>query len=462
VEVQRIFLSIDNNNKESIYSNCSHNEKKKLDDAAMYYLTLTSPWTLQKNKNKKTINELVPKAGHTYHHFIAYMKERKSYNEEKNEYNAPFLHRCLYSYIVDTSRNMRSKITNKFMSAKFRARSTDKWDDNHKGPSTYPKKQTECQSINYWRHKHKCDKNKNLQSVPNNVNEIHDMEEDIEGETRDLMKALQKENLKISKKNEDEKEGLQHNLEHTLKSICNITNSSKQSKKIFFNACIPNELSTTMWEVILDKHNTVPTPTNNEHELLPMQPYKINCNDLLSNTVPKIINDIIKPTNDQLFALSQLDNYLQTNEQFLIFIHGGPGVGKTWTINQFKNKMENLNKKHISTAYTGVAASLLSGGETIHSLFHIPVGKKAEFYVNNTLHDKALRNLHEMFFDCYCIMIDEISMVGSAMFYKISNRLQDVMNNTEPFGGKNIVVLGDLFQIIPVGDSSLFTILPLQ
>jgi PIF1-like helicase len=59
-------------------------------------------------------------------------------------------------------------------------------------------------------------------------------------------------------------------------------------------------------------------------------------------------------------------------------------------------------------------------------------------------------------------MIDEISMVGSAMFYKISNRLQDVMNNTEPFGGKNIVVLGDLFQIIPVGDSSLFTILPLQ
>jgi hypothetical protein len=60
VEVQRIFLSIDNNNKESIYSNCSHNEKKKLDDAAMYYLTLTSPWTLQKNKNEKTINELVP------------------------------------------------------------------------------------------------------------------------------------------------------------------------------------------------------------------------------------------------------------------------------------------------------------------------------------------------------------------------------------------------------------------
>jgi hypothetical protein len=81
------FNSIENN-KESIYLKCSHNEKKKLDNAAMYILTLTSPWTLQNNKNNKTINELVPKAGHTYHHFIAYMKELKSYNEETNEYNA--------------------------------------------------------------------------------------------------------------------------------------------------------------------------------------------------------------------------------------------------------------------------------------------------------------------------------------------------------------------------------------
>jgi hypothetical protein len=96
--------------------------------------------------------------------------------------------------------------------------------------------------------------------------------------------------------------------------------------------------------------------------------------------------------------------------------------------------MDTSDRKHVSTAFTGVAASLLSGGETIHSLFHIPLGKKAEYYL-------ALRNLHEKFSDCYCIIIDEISMVGSGMFYKISKRLQEVMNNNLPFGGNNIVVL---------------------
>ena len=70
--------------------------------------------------------------------------------------------------------------------------------------------------------------------------------------------------------------------------------------------------------------------------------------------------------------------------------------------------MDTVNRKHVCTAFTGVAASLLSGGETIHSLFHIPVGKKAEYYLNTTLHDKALRNIHEKFSDCYCIIIDEI------------------------------------------------------
>jgi PIF1-like helicase len=54
-----------------------------------------------------------------------------------------------------------------------------------------------------------------------------------------------------------------------------------------------------------------------------------------------------------------------------------------------------------------------------------------------------LRNIREKFSDCYCIIIDEISMVGSGMFYKISKRLQEVMNNNLRFGGKNILVLGD-------------------
>jgi PIF1-like helicase len=57
-------------------------------------------------------------------------------------------------------------------------------------------------------------------------------------------------------------------------------------------------------------------------------------------------------------------------------MHGGPGVGKTWTVNEFKNMLCRKNEKILCTAFTGVAASLLTGGETIHSLFQFHFGKK--------------------------------------------------------------------------------------
>lgn len=446
------FNSIDNNNMQSIYKNCSRNEKKKLDNAALYYLTLTSPWTLQKNKNRKSINELIPKDGHTYNHFITYMQKLKSYINARNESNASFLHRCLYSYIVDTSRNMRTKVTNKVMSAMYRARSTDKWDDNHKGPSTYPKKQTVCQSINYWRHKHRCHMTKKSNSLQNE-SDSDTMENTIEGETRDIMKELQKECQKLTDKDNDDKIDANNYLQHTFTSISKIATYNKVSKKEIRNEIIPNQLSKQIWDIIIDKNNMETKNKNYENDKLNIPEVLHKGNDIFHNYVPE---QTMRPTEDQLIALSEFQTYFQTNEQYLIFIHGGPGVGKTWTINEMKKKMDSIHLKHISTAFTGVAASLLTGGETIHSLFHIPVGKKAEYYINNNLCDKAFRKLHETFFDCSCIIIDEISMVGSGMLYKIHKRLQEVMKNNKPFGGKNIIAVGDFFQMVPVGDSCLY------
>ena len=172
-----------------------------------------------------------------------------------------------------------------------------------------------------------------------------------------------------------------------------------------------------------------------------------------NNKCPK--NIPTTATKDQIKALNFFENYLTTNfdKQLLLFIHGGPGVGKTWTINEFKSKLSHANEKFLCTAYTGAAASLLAGGETIHSLFQIPVGKNVESIVEDSLSDTSLRHLHWKFRNCRFIIIDEISMVGSSLFYIINARMQQVMGNNMPFGGINIVVLGDFFQIIPVGDS---------
>ena len=64
------------------------------------------------------------------------------------------------------------------------------------------------------------------------------------------------------------------------------------------------------------------------------------------------------------------------------------------------------NEQFVCTAYTGAAASLLAGGETIHSLFQIPVGKNPQSIVEDSLSDTSLRHLQSKFADCKFIIID--------------------------------------------------------
>jgi hypothetical protein len=64
------FNAIDDNNVHHIYSKCSDIDKKYLDKAAMYYLTLTLPWTLQAHETTRNPSELIPEGGHTYNDFV--------------------------------------------------------------------------------------------------------------------------------------------------------------------------------------------------------------------------------------------------------------------------------------------------------------------------------------------------------------------------------------------------------
>jgi hypothetical protein len=57
--------------------------------------------------------------------------------------------------MVDTSRNTKTKVLNKAMSAKHRGRSSDVCERNQNGLSEYPEIQTVCKRVNYWKHKHK-------------------------------------------------------------------------------------------------------------------------------------------------------------------------------------------------------------------------------------------------------------------------------------------------------------------
>jgi len=53
------------------------------------------------------------------------------------------------------------------------------------------------------------------------------------------------------------------------------------------------------------------------------------------------------------------------------------------------------------------------------------------------------------------VIIDEISMVDAVFLGKISSRLSEITHNNASFGGKNVILVGDFFQLPPVGGDSL-------
>lgn len=128
-----------------------------------------------------------------------------------------------------------------------------------------------------------------------------------------------------------------------------------------------------------------------------------------------------------------------TNTSF--FLTGRAGTGKTTFV---KNAQKEIYKSFIVLAPTGVAA-INAGGVTIHSFF----GFEPKVL---TSYDKARLNKehYSILRSADTIIIDEVSMVRCDLIDAIDRTLQKCMKNTLPFGGKQMLFVGDMFQLEPV------------
>lgn len=150
------------------------------------------------------------------------------------------------------------------------------------------------------------------------------------------------------------------------------------------------------------------------------------------NTTPQI--DFQNP--QQVYAYELIAH---TNCSF--FLTGRAGTGKT----TFLQTVQQLVKKSFVTlAPTGIAA-LMVGGQTIHSFFGLPLQVCEPKTIGRI--DIATINIirHTDTF-----IIDEISMVRCDIVDAIDYNLRRVMNSNLPFGGKQVVFVGDMFQLPPV------------
>jgi ATP-dependent exoDNAse (exonuclease V) alpha subunit len=135
-----------------------------------------------------------------------------------------------------------------------------------------------------------------------------------------------------------------------------------------------------------------------------------------------------------------------------VFLTGSAGTGKTFLLNKFITKLKKQKKNVAITASTGIAATHL-GGRTVHSWS----GMGIERAMTDKMIIKSLRrgDLREKIRSTEILIIDEISMIDSARFNLIDRICKAVKDPFQPFGGIQIVVSGDFFQLPPVDPENL-------
>lgn len=144
-----------------------------------------------------------------------------------------------------------------------------------------------------------------------------------------------------------------------------------------------------------------------------------------------------------------------------VFLTGKAGSGKTTLLRHF---IESTHKQVLVTAPTGIAA-LHAGGVTLHSLFQLPFGGYLPIDQNEPVlanglkfetagslrrHSRMRTEKKQVIRRAEVLVIDEVSMVRADLLDAVDNMLRTVRRSSEPFGGLQVLLVGDMMQLPPV------------
>ena len=144
----------------------------------------------------------------------------------------------------------------------------------------------------------------------------------------------------------------------------------------------------------------------------------------------------------------------------IYMVGGGAGSGKTHVINTLSEWVQHLLQRPgdsldapyiLKTAFTGTAASLVQG-MTLHSAFGFDFGNR-----HFSLSDKARDTKRNQCRNLKAVVVDEISMLKSDLYYQMDLRFQEITGKIGvPFGGLAIFLFGDILQLRPVMGKFIF------
>ena len=159
--------------------------------------------------------------------------------------------------------------------------------------------------------------------------------------------------------------------------------------------------------------------------------------------------------NRELQLVSDFIQYTGSN----IFLTGKAGTGKTTFLHTLQ---EQTPKRMIITAPTGVAA-MNAGGVTLHSFFQLPFGPYVPgsdaYERNNQRQFRFSKEKIQIIQSLDLLVIDEISMVRADLLDAVDATLRRHRHNDQPFGGVQLLMIGDLHQLSPVAKQHEWSLL---
>ncbi len=130
-----------------------------------------------------------------------------------------------------------------------------------------------------------------------------------------------------------------------------------------------------------------------------------------------------------------------------VFVTGEPGSGKTHTINEYVAYLRARGIEPAITASTGIAATHI-GGMTIHSWSGI--GIKTTLGRSDLLAIALSKPIAKRVRRAKVLIIDEVSMLAAETLSMVDAVCREIKEQSEPFGGMQVVLVGDFFQLPPI------------
>ncbi len=133
-----------------------------------------------------------------------------------------------------------------------------------------------------------------------------------------------------------------------------------------------------------------------------------------------------------------------------MFLTGAPGAGKTHILNEFIGRAMRNGKRIAVTASTGIAATHI-GGTTIHSWSGLGIREQLSEWDRSKFRNTD--RLVKRYNSTDILVIDEVSMLHGIRLDMVNEMAKLLRENDEPFGGMQVILVGDLFQLPPINRS---------